>query len=150
MRVGLRGRSGRGVFRGIGRRDVFLGGEWRREIGEEGEGRGEDERENSGKSEICRGDGSWRGMLAEVEREEEMEERLAGGLPEMEGMAVQRSGGSGGGGLSLRRRFEDSGVAMMAEKNRGRGKEWRRSSRRRRWRHGCVRRRRLDSFPGLP
>ena len=47
-RSGRRGRSGRGVFRGRGRRDVFLGGEWRREIGEEGEGRGGDEREGGG------------------------------------------------------------------------------------------------------
>ena len=30
---------------------------------------------------------------------EELEERMAGGLPEMEGMAVRRSGGGGGGGL---------------------------------------------------
>ena len=28
-----------------------------------------------------------------------LEERMAGGLPEMEGMAVRRSGGGGGGGL---------------------------------------------------
>ena len=47
-RSGRRGRLGRGVFRGRGRRDVFLGGEWRREIGEEREGRGGDEREGGG------------------------------------------------------------------------------------------------------
>ena len=52
----------------------------------------------------------------------------AGGGEEMEGMAARRSRGGGGG------------IAMTAEKNRGRGKEWRRSSRQRR----------LDSFPGLP
>ena len=45
------------------------------------------------------------------------------------------------GGAAVRRRLEDGGVAMTVEKNHGRGKEWRRSSRRRR---------RLDSFPGLP
>ena len=54
-------------------------------------------------------------------------------------------GGDGDdGGAAVRRRrrqrlLEDGSVAMMAEKNRGRGKEWRRSSRRQ-----------LDSFPGLP
>ena len=67
-------------------------------------------------------------------REEEEE-------PEVEGMAARQSGV---GGLRRRqwRRLADGGVTMMAEKNCGWGKEWRRSSRRRRWR--------LDSFPGLP
>ena len=71
-----------------------------------------------------------------------------------------RGGGGAGGGAGewpemevemmaarrWRRRLEDGGVAMIAEKNRGSGKEWRRSSRRRQ--HGGVRR--LDPFPDLP
>ena len=56
----------------------------------------------------------------------------AGGMAEnetkVEGMAARRSGG-GDGGSGLRRRqrwrLDDGGVAMTAEKNRGRGKEWR-------------------------
>ena len=70
-------------------------------------------------------------------------------------------GGDGGAAVRRRRRWqlEDGGVAMMAEKNCGQGKEWRwsswRRSSRRRWQHGGVRRWRrrrqwLDSFPGLP
>ena len=50
----------------------------------------------------------------------------------MEMMAVRQSGGGSG---PRRRRLEDGGVTVTVEKNRGRGKEWRR---------------RLDSFPGLP
>ena len=72
-----------------------------------------------------------------VEREKELVERMA---------ARRSEGGGGSGGLRRRRRLVDGGVAVMAEKNRGQGKEWRRSSRRRRRR----RRRRLDSLPGLP
>ena len=45
--IGKRKSEGRNYDRGRRRRDVFLGGEWRREIGEEGEGRGGDEREVS-------------------------------------------------------------------------------------------------------
>ena len=70
---------------------------------------------------------------------------------------TREGGGGGGGGVAVprrRRRWrrEDGGVALTVEKNRGRGKEWQRSSRRQR--HGGVWRRqwkqRLDSFPGLP
>ena len=59
----------------------------------------------------------------------------------VEGMMVEGGGDGGTEVQRRRRRLEDSGITITAEKNRGRGKEWRRSSRRRRW---------LDSFPGLP
>ena len=45
--IGKRKSEGQNYDRRRGRRDVFLGGVWRREIGEEGEGRGGDEREVS-------------------------------------------------------------------------------------------------------
>ena len=85
-----RGRSGRGVFRGRGRRDVCLGGEWRGEIGEEGKGRGGDERDGGGAG----------------RRGRRSRRRRSWGWPEMEVevemMAVRRSGGSGsGGGLRM-------------------------------------------------
>ena len=86
-------------------------------------------------------EGRWRGMVEELQRRCSREQREW--WMEAERMVARRSRGGGG----LRRRLEDGSVAMTAEKNRGRGKEWRRSSRR----HGGVRRRRrLDSFPGLP
>ena len=50
-----------------------------------------------------------------VEREEELEERMVGGLPEMEGMAVWRSGG-GGGLRRRRRRLEDGGLRTAASR----------------------------------
>ena len=79
-RSGRRGRSGRGVFCGRGRRDVFLGGEWRREIGEEGEGRGGDEREGGGagrrgRRSCRRRNWGW----PEIEMEMEMEDLEGGG-----------------------------------------------------------------------
>ena len=71
----------------------------------------------------------------------EVHQRAAQMVDGGEDSAARRSDGSSG--LRQRRRLEDGGVALTAEKNRGRGKEWRRR------RHEGVRRR-LDSFPGLP
>ena len=88
--------------------------------------------------------------------EEELQLMVRGGEWEVSaGRKMTGEGGGGGdGGAAVRRRrrrLEDGDIAMTVEKNRGRGKEWRRSSRRQRRRHGGVRwRRRLDSFPGLP
>ena len=138
-RLGKKGKVGTGVFLGAG---------WRREIGEEGEGRGGDEREGGGahrrgRRSCRRRSWGWPEMEMEMEKKEREVE-------ELEMMVVHWSEGGGGGLRRRRRRLEDSGVAMMAEKNRGRGKEWRRSSQRRRWHGGVQRRWRLDSFPGLP
>ena len=111
----------------------------------------------------------------QVHREEEGERQLDGTVEEeglqlvvrggegevSAGRKMTGEGGGGGdggtavrsGGLRLRRRLEDGDVAMTAEKNRSRGKEWRLSRRWRRHRSVRWRRRRLrrlDSFPSLP
>ena len=74
-------------------------------------------------------------MEGERQREGTVEEELRlvvrGGEREVSaGRKMTGEGGGGGdGGAAIRRRrrrLEDGGVAMTAEKNHGRGKEWRR------------------------
>ena len=75
--------------------------------------------------------------------EEELQLMVRGGEWEVSAgrKMTGEDGGEGDGGAAVqrqrrqrrqRRRLEDGGVAKTVEKNRGRGKEWRRSSRRRR------------------
>ena len=75
---------------GVRQRGRSSGGEVRKGSGEDGREWGS----------------SWRGNAA-LEREVELEER----------MAARQSGGGGDGGLRRRRRLEDCSVAMIAEKN---------------------------------
>ena len=120
------------------------GGDARRWSWERGRSGGSPERGEEDDRNGKNREGSWRGWAAGEE-----DDRWVAEL-EMK-MAARRSGcGGGSGGLRRRQRLEDGGIAMTVDKNRSRGKDWRRSSWRR---HEGVRRRRrrwLDSFLGLP
>ena len=174
------GETGRGWI--IGNAAGVEWGRWWADVGQrETRSRGR-KKNREGGDEDCRGvkviGRSWRGARSGAEdfRREVEQERDSGRRwicswvfveGEQEVCAGKKMTGEGGGGggdgdgddgdaavqrRRRRRRLEDGGSAMRVEKNRGRGKEWRRSLRRRR--HGGVRRwrrwRQLDSFPGLP